>query len=255
MILDERDLPTAAHVPRDSGTRCALPHETTPAHLARDVLAIRHMGGERRGAPRVRCFSAPAYLATDGYVATALVADVSRTGVRLLGKELPDRDSQLSLAVKLPSHELSTTGHVAWIDPAHGRCGVEIDRQPTGQRSLGLALLELAFEIETDRPAALVLADDPCLAAELCEPVRRHDYIPIAIRTPLEAMCALCRDQPPVKVAIVAPHALGMDRETVTTFLSSEFPRIACVPLDPQDEPGDLASAVREVDAVLSQMA
>jgi len=223
--------------------------------VARVVLAFSHMGGERRGASRVRCFSAPVYLASDGHVATALVTDLSRTGLQLVGNELPPPESQLSLAVKLPTRELAATGHVAWTDPAHHRCGIEIDREPTRQREIGLALLQLAFEIETDRRAALLLVDDPSLAAELCVPVRRHDYIPIAIRTPLQAMCALCRDRPHVEVAVVGPHALGMDRDSVATFLTNEFPDIACITIGSQlDDVGELAGAVAEVDTALARL-
>lgn len=153
------------------------------------------------------------------------------SGARLIGHDFPPQGAWLSLTVAVPPRELSAVARVAWVDDARHAIGVELDGS-SPRHKLGLAMLALASELETERPVIAVLADDPRLAALLCDGIRRRGYVPNLVRTPLDAILVLGRENPRIGLALIARRALGMTGDAVEAFIAHEFPRIARVAVD-----------------------
>lgn len=191
---------------------------------------------ERRAGSRVRCGSAAAYLTHHRHTHTALVADVSHTGVQLRGFDLPDPGAWVSLLFAAPPHEIGATAHVAWKDRRRGAIGVMLERGTRGHdHDLAAMMLALAFEAEAPQPGALLLADDPGAAAELCEPMRRHGFLPRVPLTRLDAIAALERERPRISLAVLAGRPFGLSIDELADVLSEEYPDVAMLPLDDRD--------------------
>lgn len=77
-------------------------------------------GGGRRGAARGLA-PLPAVFMTIGRSAKAAVIDISCTGVRLRGRDLPSRGEEMELKVE----EVRVFGIVAWAED--GECGIAFD--------------------------------------------------------------------------------------------------------------------------------
>ena len=77
-------------------------------------------GGGRRGAAR-RLAPLPAVFMTIGRSAKAGVIDISCTGIRLRGRDLPPRGEEMELKVE----EVRVFGIVAWVED--NECGVAFD--------------------------------------------------------------------------------------------------------------------------------
>jgi hypothetical protein len=153
----------------------------------------------------------------------------------------------LQLMLIVPPLELPLRGHVTWSDPAHQAIGVSFSADsPQHMHDLSRAILGLAFEHESARPAAALFVDDAATTALLCEPLRRHGYVPRVVRTPLEAAECLGRPRPPVHLAIVSHRALGMPGADVLAYLAAEHPNVARIAID---EPAAVAHA--SVDEIL----
>lgn len=215
--------------------------------LACGVLALLTMGrAERRARSRIRCGSVSVHATVGRVVHTALLADLSLDGVRLLGVDIP-RGTWVSLSIIVPPLELRARGCVSWWSPRRHAVGIAFAHgSHEHEHNLGRAMLALAFEQESARPAAALFVDDPATTARLCEPLRRHGYVPRVITTPLEATACLDRPRPPVQLAIVSHRALGMSGAEVLAFLAAEYPNVARVAID---EPGEAAKL--HVDEVL----
>lgn len=183
-----------------------------------------------------------------------LVADLSLHGMRLHGTSTPALGAWVSLALALPRGEVPAVGHVVWTDRSRAAIGVQLERgSEHHDRELGAAILGLAMEAESGRPGALVLVDDPTRAALLCESLRRHGYLPQAVRTPLDAIRTLHASQPAIKLAIVAHHALGLTGNEVDHFLESEYPDVPRISVeDPIPVTDDLGDG--ELDTALAHV-
>jgi len=219
-------------VQRDTGHRVRISAAAKPprdgAFRAPPSLMAR---AERRAGSRVRCGSAAAYLTHHRHTHTALVADVSHTGMQLRGSDLPELGAWVSLIFVAPPRELGAIAHVAWKDDRRGAIGVALERGTHGHdHQLAAMLLELAFEAEAERPGALVLCDDAGLAAELCEPLRREGLLPHAPLTALDAIVAL--EHGKISVAVVSGRPFGMTPDDVAGLLADEYPQVSLVPLE-----------------------
>lgn len=219
--------------------------------LARVVLdrdLMHH--DERRQLARFGCYSAAAYLTHHRHTSSTLVADLSGNGVQLRGDHLPPPGTWISLTISLPPHELDATGHVAWHDPRRHAIGVQVERgSPHHRHALDAALAVLAGERLERRREAVLLVGDPALSARLCEPLRRHGFLPVAAATPLDAIARLTHDGPAIELAIVGRDAFGVPSAQLVDLLGSEFPDVTQIELP------DLEDADDALDALLSHFA
>ncbi|MGE5182159.1 MAG: PilZ domain-containing protein [Acidobacteriota bacterium] len=204
---------------------------------------------ERRELARVGCLSAAAYLTHHRHTRSTLVADLSGNGVQLRGDDLPAPGAWISLTISLPPHELDATGHVAWHDRRRRAIGVQLERgSPHHRHALDAALAVLASERLERRREAVLLVGDPSLAARLCEPLRRHGFLPAAATTPLDAIARLARDGAAIELAIVARDAFGVPSAQLAELLGSEFPDVTQLELPDGDGADDA------LDALLSHL-
>ncbi len=95
--------------------------------------------------------------------------------------------------------------------------------------------MTLASEGEGTERQALLLVEDPAIAAELCEPLRAHGYVPHLARAPLDALVALARVRPP-RIAITAGPWRDHDAAAACEWLTSELPAVTTLQLDPADD-------------------
>src|SRR5512135_3370419 len=94
----------------------AMPVRAGSPHAPPSLMAR----AEQRAGSRVRCGSAAAYVTYHRHTHTALVADLSHTGMQLRGSNLPEPGTWVSLIFVAPPHELGATAHVVWKDPRRG---------------------------------------------------------------------------------------------------------------------------------------
>lgn len=228
------------------GIACVLPRRVLGSHVARAVLVVTAMGrAERRACGRIACGSAEVNVTSRDGRRGAMLADVSRRGLRLVGRDLPAPSSPVLLELEAPSGVV-TRGHVTWRTDTHDAIGVEIPKSATAS-DLASAMLAIAFERQSARPAAAILTLDPVLAARLCQPLRSEGFVPRWAATPLEAIELFEGRRPVTGLAIVGPGALGLPHEQALSFLADEYPQIRTVVLDHDgpDAPGRLVTALR----------
>lgn len=196
---------------------------------------------ERRAARRVRCNSISARITTGRYSIPVLVSDVSSHGLRLVGADLPGKNSSISIAVAGPRLEHHISGRVMWTDPAHHAIGVAL---AAGTLRPGQDLGQDLGRPEPEGRGAVLLVDEPRTAALLCEPLRRHGYIPYAVSTPLEAVACLARARPSVELAVVSPRAFGMPAQSLLELLASEFPQVCRIAIGAAANDGTISEHV-----------
>lgn len=188
---------------------------------------------ERRGGSRVRCGTAAAYVTHHRHSQPAIVTDISLSGLQLRGTELPAPGSWVSISLVSPPHEISAIGHVRWRDERRHAIGIELEQgSNTHHHGLRDAMLALAFESETPKRAALVITDDPALAAQLCEPLRVRGYVPVIATTPLDIAYRLSRERPRIEVAVVAGKPFDITEREMAEMLDEERPGLKHVVVD-----------------------
>jgi hypothetical protein len=188
---------------------------------------------ERRGGSRVRCGTAAAYVTHHRRSQPAVVTDISLTGLQLRGIELPPPGSWISVSIISPPHELSAVGHVRWRDDRRNAIGIELERgSKLHHHDLRGVMLALAFEAETPKRAALVIADDPAAAAQLCEPLRALGYVPVIATTPLDIAYRLSRERPHIEVAIVAGHPFEVTERELVEMIDEQHPGLRHIQVD-----------------------
>lgn len=195
--------------------------------MARDVLVASSMGRERRSSSRKRCGSASGYLGHGREVVAALVADLSLGGAQLIGDALPPPGTGVMLSIALPPRDITLAGRIAWTNPARRAAGVAFDAGTTRSRhDIEIALLTLAVEAVAPRPVAAILVDDPGRAGRLCRALRHCGYVPVTVRTPLDAAVAVARDRARIGLAVFGPRPIGMERDIVREFFHDELPAV-----------------------------
>jgi hypothetical protein len=200
---------------------------------------------ERRAVSRVHCGTAAAYVTHHRQSRPAVVTDISLTGLQLRGIELPPPGSWISISIVSPPHDLSAVGHVRWRDDRRRAIGVELERgSKLHHHDLRGVMLALAFEAETPTRAALVIADDPAAAAQLCEPLRARGYVPVIATTPLDIAYRLSRERPHIAVAVVAGHPFELTERELAEMLDEQQLGVRHITVD------DLA----KVDETLDQL-
>lgn len=153
--------------------------------------------------------------------------------MQLRGSDLPDLGAWVSLIFVGPPRELGAVAHVVWKDDRRGAIGVNLERGTRGHdHDLAAMMLALAYEAESEQPGALLLSDDAEISAELCEPLRRHGFLPHAPLTELDAVYALERGRPRISLAVLAGRPFGMSIDEVATVLADEYPHVSLVPLE-----------------------
>ena len=188
---------------------------------------------ERRGGSRVRCGTAAALITHHHRSHSAVVADISLSGLQLRGDELPAPGAWISVSLVSPPHEVTAIGHVRWRDERRQAIGVELERgSPKHQRDLRGAMLALAFEAETPKRAALVIADELGSAASLCEPLRARGYVPVIATTPLDIAYRLSRERPPIEVAIAVGRPFDITERELAELLEEEHPGLPRLVID-----------------------
>lgn len=188
---------------------------------------------ERRGGSRVRCGTAAALITHHHRSHSAVVTDISLTGLQLRGNELPAPGAWISVSLVSPPHEVSAIGHVRWRDERRQAIGVELERgSPKHQRDLRGAMLALAFEAETPKRAALVIADELSAAAALCEPLRTRGWVPVIATTPLDIAYRLTRERPPIEIAIVIGRPFDVTERELVEMLDQDRPGLPHLAID-----------------------
>ena len=153
--------------------------------------------------------------------------------MQLRGSDLPEPGSWVSLVFVAPPRELGAAARVAWKDERRHAIGVTLERGTHGHdHDLAAQMLALAFEVEADLPGALLLADDIGLAAQLCEPLRRHGFLPRAPATELDAIHALERERPRISLAVLAGRPFGMDIDDLAAVIADEYPHVVMLPVE-----------------------
>jgi hypothetical protein len=132
--------------------------------------------------------------------------------MQLRGRELPAPGAWVS--VVLVAHDFTSGARVVWKDDHRGAIGLVLAHAPPALCGAG--------------PGALLLVDDDALAAELCEPMRRHGLCPHAVATELEAILVL--EHEPIVLAVLAGQPFGMPLDELLGVLADEYPNVARIP-------------------------